>query len=200
MALLMLTLTASFVCGQVEIKPTDQQTTIKWVEVSEKNGIRKVESTETEYSTHNRHGPITYYQVPFTKGAFSLSWKQDLSQKIALVLETEDKGKSTHLFKVFINGTPAKKSFKSDVISFVTFNSIPGSPKKKVNGRSEKHHAAVGEWHKTCVTLSGNLATIRIDDKTFTVEDESLRDKVIKCGVRHKWGTLETKDVTIIKN
>ena len=193
-------LSGTLICGQVEITPTDQQTSIKWGKVSNKNGVRKVESTEAEYNTHNRHGPITYYHVPFAKGTFSLSWKHNMPQKIALVFETDDKGKPTHLFKVFVNGTPTKNSPKNDVISFVTYKNIPGSQKKKVNVTTEKHHAEVGQWHKTSVTLTDNLATIRIDEKTFTIKDDSLRNTVIKCGVRHKWGTLETKDVAIIKN
>jgi hypothetical protein len=44
------------------------------------------------------------------------------------------------------------------------------------------------------------VATIRVDDVTFTAEDDSLRNKVIKCGVGHIWGTLEMKNVTVIKD
>ena len=196
----MFLVTVPFLLGEIKIIPLDQQTSMKWGKLSEGNGIRKVESTEAEYNSHNRHGPITYYHVPFSKGTFSLSWKHNLTKKVVLVFETEVNGKPSHLFKVFINGTPAKNSTKSDVISFVTYKSIPGSKKKKVNVTTEKYHAEVGEWHETSVTLSDDLATIRIDDRSFTVKDESLRNKVIKCGINHKWGTLETKDVIIVKN
>ena len=66
---------------------------MKWGHVNEVNGVRKVVSTEAEYDSHNQHGPITFYEIPFTNGTFSLSWKRDLPQKINLVFETEENGK-----------------------------------------------------------------------------------------------------------
>ena len=183
-----------------EIKPADEQISMKWGNVSEDDGVRKVVSTEAEYNAHKKHGPITFYHVPFTSGTFSLAWKRDLPQKMNLVFETEDNGKPTHLFKVFINGTPSKDTAKTDVISFVTYKSTPGSSKKKAKVTTKKHHAKAREWHKTSVTFDDDVATIRVDDVTFTVEDDSLRNKVIKCGVGHIWGTLETKNVTVTKN
>ena len=183
-----------------EIKPTEEQTSIKWGNVSEEGGVRKVVSTEEEYHEHNTHGPITYYHVPFTDGTFAFSWKRDLPQKINLVFETEENGKPTHLFKVFINGRPTKDNATYDVISFVTYESISGSQKKKATVTTEKHHAEAGEWHNTSVTFADKVATIRVDGKTFTIEDDRLRNQVIKCGIGHIWGTLETKDVTVTKN
>ena len=123
---LILLASASFANAQ-EIIPAGEQISIKWGRVSEENGVRKVVSTEAEYNAHRKHGPITFYHVPFTNGTFSLSWKRDLPQKMNLVFETEDNGKPTHLFKVFINGTPNKDTAKTDVISFVTYESISGS-------------------------------------------------------------------------
>jgi len=183
-----------------EINPTGEQITIKWGNVSVEDGVRKVVSTEAEYHEHNTHGPITYYHVPFTDGTFSLSWKRDLPQKINLVFETEENGKPSHLFKVFINGRPTKDHTTNDVISFVTYASIPGSRKKKATVTTEKHHAEAGEWHTTSVTFADNVVTIRVNDETFTIEDDRLRNQVIKCGIGHIWGTLETKDVTVTKN
>ena len=196
---LILLVSAPFASAQ-EVKPAGEHITIKWGRVSEDNGVRKVVSTEAEYNSHKQHGPITYYHVPFTDGTFSLSWKRDIPKKINLVFETEENGKRTHLFKVFINGRPTKDHTTNDVISFVTYASIPGSKKKKATVKSEKFHAEAGEWHKTSVSFDGNVATIRVDDKTFTIEDDRLRNKVIQCGIGHIWGTLETKDVTFTKN
>ena len=105
----------SLFAGAQEVKPTGEQVSMKWGRVIENDGVRKVVSTEGEYNAHNRHGPITFYDVPFTNGTFSLSWKRDLSQKINLVFETEEDGKATHLFKVFVNGTPNKDHSKTDV-------------------------------------------------------------------------------------
>ncbi len=48
--------------------------------------------------------------------------------------------------------------------------------------------------------VCGQVTTIRVGDLTFTVKDDSLGNKVIKCGVGHIWGTLETKNVTVGKN
>ncbi len=183
-----------------ETTPTEEQTAIKWGNVSEENGVRKVVSTEAEYNSHKQHGPITCYHVPFTDCTFSFSWKRDLPQKINLVFETEENGKRTHLFKVFINGRPTKDNAINDVISFVTYESIPDSKKKKATVTTEKYHAEAGEWHTTSVNFDGSVATIRVDDKTFKIEDDRLRNKVIQCGVGHIWGTLETKDVTVTKN
>lgn len=183
-----------------EITPTGEQISMKWGSVSEENGVRKVVSTEAEYNAHKKHGPITFYHAPFTNGTFPLSWKRDSPQKMNLVFEAEENGKPVHLFKVFINGTPNKDTAKTEVISFVTYESISGSNKKKAKVTTKKHHAEAGKWHTTSVTFDDDVATIRIDDVTFTVEDDSLRNKVIKCGVSHIWGTLETKNVMVIKN
>ena len=183
-----------------EIKPTAEQLSIKWGRVREDDGARKVANTEAEYHAHNQHGPITFYHVPFTNGTFSLSWKRDLPQKMNLVFETEENGKATHLFKVFINGTPNKDNSKTNVISCVSYESIPESNKKKAKVTTKKYHAEAKKWHKTSVNFDDDVVTIRVDDVTFTVKDDSLRNRVIKCGVGHIWGTLETKNVTVIKN
>ena len=196
---LILLASASFAVAQ-EFTPAGEQVSMKWGTVSEDVGVRKVVSTEAEYNAHKKHGPKTFYHVPFTNGTFSLSWKRDSPQKMNLVFETEDNGKPSHLFKVFINGTPSKDTAKTDVISLVTYESISGSNKKKARVTTKKHHAQAGEWHKTSVTFDDDVATIRVDDVTFTVEDDSLRNKVMKCGVGHIWGTLETKNVTVIRN
>ena len=49
-------------------------------------------------------------------------------------------------------------------------------------------------------STEGPLPDKWTDDVTFTVEDDSLRKKVIKCGVGHIWETLETKNLTVTKN
>jgi hypothetical protein len=190
----------SLFAGAQEVKPTGEQVSMKWGRVNEDNGVRTVVSTEAEYNAHNRHGPITFYDIPFTNGVFSLSWKRDLPQKINLVFETEENGKPTHLFKVFVNGTPNKDHSKTDVVSLVTYESIVGSKKKKATVRTKKYHAEAGKWHTASVTFDDDTATIRIDEETYAVKDDRFRKEVIKCGVGHIWGTLETKNVIITKN
>lgn len=61
-------------------------------------------------------------------------------------------------------------------------------------------HAEAGKWHNTIVNFDDDVVTVRVDDVTLTVKDDSLRNKVIKCGVGHIWGTLETKILKVIKN
>lgn len=188
-----------FFADAEEVRPAGEQISMKWGHVNNDDGVRKVVSTEAEYNAHNRHGPITFYDVPFTNGIFSLSWKRDLSQKINLVFETEEDGKVTHLFKVFVNGTPNKDHSKTNVISLVTYGSIAGSKKKKATVRMEKYHAEAGKWHTASVAFDDNVATIRVDDETYLVKDDRFRKEVIKCGVGHIWGSLETKNVIITK-
>ena len=189
-----------FFADAEEVRPAGEQISMKWGHVNDDDGVRKVVSTEAEYNAHNRHGPITFYDVPFTNGIFSLSWKRDLSQKINLVFETEEDGKVTHLFKVFVNGTPNKDHSKTNVISLVTYGSIAGSKKKKAIVRMEKYHAEAGKWHTASVAFDDNVATIRVDDETYLVKDDRFRKEVIKCGVGHIWGSLETKNVIVTKN
>ncbi len=189
----------AFFADAREIHPVGEQISMKWGHVNEANGVRKVVSTEAEYDSHNQHGPITFYEIPFTNGTFSLSWKRDLPQKMNLVFETEENGKPTHLFKVFVNGTPNKDHVKTDRISLVTYANIAGSRKKKATVRTEKYHAEAGKWHTTSITFADDVATIRIDGETYTVRDDRFRKVVIKCGVGHIWGTLETKKVFINK-
>ena len=189
-----------FFADAEEVRPAGEQISMKWGHVNDDDGVRKVVSTEAEYNAHNRHGPITFYDVPFTDGIFSLSWKRDLSQKINLVFETEEDGKVTHLFKVFVNGTPNKDHSKTNVISLVTYGSIAGSKKKKATVRMEKYHAEAGKWHTASVAFDDNVATIRVDDETYLVKDDRFRKEVIKCGVGHIWGSLETKNVIVTKN
>ena len=189
-----------FFADAEEVRPAGEQISMKWGHVNNDDGVRKVVSTEAEYNAHNRHGPITFYDVPFTNGIFSLSWKRDLSQKINLVFETEEDGKVTHLFKVFVNGTPNKDHSKTNVISLVTYGSIAGSKKKKATVRTEKYHAEAGKWHTASVAFDDNVATICVDDETYLVKDDRFRKEVIKCGVGHIWGSLETKNVIVTKN
>ena len=189
-----------FFADAEEVRPAGEQISMKWGHVNDDDGVRKVVSTEAEYNAHNRHGPITFYDVPFTNGIFSLSWKRDLSQKINLVFETKEDGKVTHLFKVFVNGTPNKDHSKTNIISLVTYESVAGSKKKKAAVRTEKYHAEAGKWHTASVAFDDNVATIRVDDETFLVKDDRFRKEVIKCGVGHIWGSLETKNVIITKN
>ena len=184
----------------VEVNPAGGQISMKWGHVNEDDGVRKVLGTEAEYNAHNRHGPITFYDVPFTNGTFSLAWKRDLPQKINLVFETEEDGKATHLFKVFVNGTPNKDHSRTDVISLVTYESIAGSNKKKATVRTKEYHAEAGKWHTARVTFDNNVATIHVDDETYIVKDDRFRKEIMKCGVGHIWGTLETKNVVITKN
>ena len=190
----------AFFADAVEVNPVGEQVSMKWGRVNESHGVRKVLSTEVEYNAHNRHGPITFYEVPFDNGTFSLSWKRDLPQKINLVFEAEEDGKATHLFKVFVNGTPNKDHSKTNVISLVTYGSIAGSKKKKATVRMEKYHAEAGKWHTASVAFDDSVATIRVDDETYLVKDDIFRKEVIKCGVGHIWGSLETKNVIITKN
>ena len=200
MILFFIALMTLSVTSAQEIKPEGEQVRIKWGRVSEENGIRKVVSTQEEYQAHNQHGPITYYHVPFTNGTFSLLWKRDLPKKINLVFQTEENGQPVHLFKVFINGTPTKNYEKTDVVSLVIYSPIPGSKKKKAKVTTKKYHAEAENWHKTSVTFKDSVATVRINDQTFSIEDERFRKKIARCGVGHIWGTLETKNVTIKKN
>ena len=99
--------------------------------MNEVNGVRKVVSTKADYNSHNQHGPITLYEIPFTNGTYSFSWKRDLPQKMNLIFETKENGKPTHLFKVFVNGTPNKDHSKTDRISFVTYEDIAVSLTKE---------------------------------------------------------------------
>jgi len=188
-----------FFADAEEVRPAGEQISMKWGHVNDDDGVRKVVSTEAEYNAHNRHGPITFYDVPFTDGIFSLSWKRALPQKINLVFETEEDGKVTHLFKVFVNGTPNKDHSKTNIISLVTYESVAGSEKKKATVRTEKYHAEAGKWHTASVAFDDNVATIRVDDETYLVKDDRFRKEVIKCGVGHIWGSLETKNVIITK-
>ncbi len=189
----------AFFANAQDVRPVGEQISMKWGHVHEANGVRKVVSTEAEYDSHNQHGPITFYEIPFTNGTFSLFWKRDLPQKMNLVFETQENGKPTHLLKVFVNGAPNKDHSKTDRISLVTYQDIAGSEKKKAIVRTEKYHAEAGRWHATSVTFDDDVATIRIDKKTYTIRDDRFRKVVVKCGVGHIWGTLETKEVFINK-
>ncbi|MDG2222312.1 MAG: hypothetical protein P8L85_13095 [Rubripirellula sp.] len=94
-----------------------------------------------------------------------------MPQKMNLFFETEENGKPAHPFKVFINGTPNKGTAKTNVISCVTYERTPGSSKKKAKVTTEEYHAEAGQWHKTSVAFDDDVATIRVDDVPFTVED-----------------------------
>jgi len=123
-------------------KPAKAQTTLKRGTATIKNGIRTVIRTEAEYQIKN-HSIVTYYEVPFHDGTFSLSWNLDREQKIALVFNGKPDGTATHLFKVFINGHPTKRHL-TDVVSLVTYD---GSTKKKKKAQitTKNFHAVAGK-------------------------------------------------------
>lgn len=175
------------------IVPNADQTTLLRGTARVSDGIRAV-TGETDATGH---GPITYYNVPFDEGTFSLFWKVEKEQSVAFIFDGKRNGKATHVLKVYVNGGPSKRS-NENTLTLVTYD---GSTKQKKKAKvvTHKHHADAGQWHEISVTFKGNQATVVVDRKTFTATSERLRESVEKCGVGHSLETLLTKDVKIDK-
>ena len=176
-----------------EIIPSVEQTTLLRGTVELSDTVRAV-TGETDATGH---GPITYYNVPFNEGTFSLSWKVEKEQSVAFVFDGKRNGKATHVLKVYVNGGPSKRS-NENTLTLVTYDGSTRQ-KKKAKVVTNEHHADAGQWHDIIVTFQGNQATVVVDRKTFTVTSERFRESVEKCGVGHSLGTLHTKDVKIDK-
>ena len=176
-----------------EIIPDTDQTTLLRGTARVSDGIRAV-TGETDATGH---GPITYYNVPFDEGTFSLSWKVEKEQSVAFVFDGKRNGKATHVLKVYVNGGPSKRS-NENTLTLVTYDGSTRQ-KKKAKVVRHKHHADAGQWHEISVAFKGNQATVVVDWKTFTVTSERFRAPVEKCGVGHSLDTLQTKDVKIDK-
>jgi hypothetical protein len=176
-----------------EIVPNADQTTLLRGTARVSDGVRAV-TGETDTTGH---GPITYYNVPFDEGTFSLSWKVEKEQSVAFVFDGKRNGKATHVLKVYVNGGPSKRS-NENTLTLVTYDGSTRD-KKKAKVVTHKHHADAGQWHEISVTFKGNQATVVVDRKTFTVTSERLRESVEKCGIGHSQETLHTKDVKIDK-
>ena len=177
-----------------EIIPSAEQATVLRGTAEVNDGIRAV----TGGTDDTGHGPITYYHVPFQGGTFSLAWKVDKEQKVLFVFDGKANGKATHALKVYVNGAPSKRS-NEDTLTLVTYD---GSTREKKNAKlvRHKHHADARKWHEISVTFQGNLATVVVDRKTFTVTSERFRESIEKCGIGHFSETLQTKDVKIDKS
>lgn len=155
------------------------------------NGIRSV----TGERDATGHGPITYYQVPFQEGAFSLSWKVEGEQRVVLVFDGKANGKATHALKVYFNGGPTKNSTAND-LTLITYD---GSTKEKKKAKIIKrdYHADAGKWHEISVAFEDNEATVVVGRETVTVMSDRFLEPIERCGIGHFTGTLQTRDVKI---
>jgi len=176
-----------------DIIPGAEQTTLLRGTAEVNDGIRSV-TGETDATGH---GPITYYNVPFDEGTFSLSWTVKKEQSVAFVFDGKRNGKATHVLKVYVNGGPSRRC-NENTLTLVTYDGSTRQ-KKKAKVVTHKHHADAGKWHEISVTFKGNQATIVADRKTFMVTSARLRESIEKCGIGHSLGTLQTKDVKIDK-
>lgn len=176
-----------------EIVPVDSQTILLRGSAEIKNGMRLV--TGDKNSKDKIHGPMTYYTVPYTDGTFSLSWKVEEKQKIMFVFDEKGRKKLAHCLKVVVNGSIGKKSGEND-LTFITYD---GSTIEKKKAKIVKHeyHAAEGQWHTFSITFEGNKATVTINDKIFIISSEKFRKQIVKSGIGHYVGTLQTKDVKV---
>jgi hypothetical protein len=176
-----------------EIIPDTGQTTLLRGTARVSDGIRAV-TGETDATGH---GPITYYNVPFDEGTFSLSWKVEKEQSVAFVFDGKRNGKATHVLKVYVNGGPSKRS-NENTLTLVTYDGSTRQ-KKKAKVVTHRHHADAGQWHEISVTFIGNQATVVVDRKIFTVTSERLRESIEKCSIGHSLETLQTKGLKIDK-
>lgn len=192
-ALVILVFATSF-AEATDIIPTEAQTKVLRGVASQQNGIRHVQGSKGN-APDDKHGPMTYYSVPFRGGTFSLAWKVDAEQTVVLVFDSKPNGKATHALKVFINGAPGKIDH-SDSLTLITYDGST-TQKKKAKITRHKYHVDAGQWHTASVTFSSNEATVTIDGKTFTTTSERFRDPIEKCGVMHQVGTLQTKNIKI---
>ena len=76
-----------------KIIPSADQTTVLRGICLTSDGIRAV----TGETAATGHGPITYYNVSFDEGTFSLSWKVEKEQSVAFIFDGKRNGKSTHV-------------------------------------------------------------------------------------------------------
>ena len=185
-------MTASLVQAE-EVVPSEEQTKLMRGTAEVRDGIRAVRG-ETDATGHD---PITYDNIPFDDGTFSLSWKVDVEQHVVFVFDGKANGKATHAMKVFVNGAPGG-SERDDVLTLVSYDGSTKQKKKAIMAK-HKHHADAGQWHKTIVTFENNQATLVLDNKTFTATSGRFCEPLEKCGVIHMTGMLQTKNLKILK-
>lgn len=176
-----------------EIIPTEDQTTLLRGTLEQSEEIRIV-SGEPDATGH---GPITYYQVPFTEGTFSASWKVEVDQAVVFVFDCPTRGKASHLLKVYVNGGPGGKN-RNDTLTLITYDGSDAATKKATVVR-EEHHAKPGEWHDLTVSFTGGTATITLDGKEFVATSARFSEGINKVGIGHFTGQLFTQDVTFEK-
>ncbi len=176
-----------------EIIPSEAQTTLLRGTLEQSEDIRIV-SGEPDSTGH---GPITYYRVPFTEGAFSATWKVEVDQAVLFVFDGPTRGKASHLLKVYVNGGPGGKN-RNDVLTLITYDGST-TAKKNASVVREEYHATPGEWHDISVSFSGNTATVIIDGKEFVATSARFSEGIEKTGVGHFTGSLLTKEVKITK-
>lgn len=176
------------------IYPSKDQTKILRGEATVENGLRLV----TGGTDHTGHGPITYYNVPFHEGSFSLSWKLDQEQKTLFVFDTNKNDMQRHILKVYVNGSNNKKETSADTLTLITYD---GSTASKKNARITKHkfHAPIGQWNDIKVTFNNREAIVTINDSTFKVQSDRFEEGIENCGIGHFTNRLFTKDVSILK-
>lgn len=189
-----MSITAVSLTHATDIIPAESQTKLLRGVASHHHGIRYVEAAQ-DNQADDKHGPITYYSVPFHEGTFSLKWKVEIEQTVVFVFDSKNNGKATHVLKVFVNGGVGKGNH-SKSLTLVTYD---GSTTQKKKAKITKHdyHVDAGQWHTASVAFNGNKANVTINDQTFTTTSERLREPIEKCGVMHHKGILKTQTVKI---
>lgn len=140
---------------------------------------------------------FSVYRIPFKDGSISFTWKVDHEQPIPLILDGPPNGKGTHNLLMRFNGGHAKDN-RMDRLSITTFD---GSTKerKRFQNHSFDHHAKPGQWHRTTITIEENKVTVVINEKNFMVTSEKLRTGTRRFCIGHKIGSLQIKDLKLIK-
>jgi hypothetical protein len=164
------------------VKPTSAQRRILRGEMTEVEGILNVTGSQASFSKHQNHGPITFYDVPFTDGTFSIEWNHELAQTVTCVFDTEIDGKREHVMKL---------RFESETLWCISYS----------GGKAQitKHPFVTkpNVWHNTQVQFKGQTVSVIIDGQTFEYTAPTLSQRKITSGITHGWGTLSIKNTLI---
>jgi hypothetical protein len=137
------------------------------------------------YKKHANHGPILFYDLPYSDATICFSYLADAAVKNVVFTCN---GEAGHVFRLVMGSTGT------------SVRAFPGDSKdhKSIALAQEKTlPLKADEWVRACITLRGTKATVKIGDAEKTYEHASLAQTKTNLSVGFAFGTLSVKEVLV---
>jgi hypothetical protein len=136
------------------------------------------------YAKFKNHGPILFYDVPFTDSVMQFRFKPDAAVKSVVFTANAEKG---HVFRFVANAKGTSlRAFKADHSSVMLASDGPA--------------LKPGEWTDVEVSLKGTEAIVKIGSSyTKAITHPDLAQAKTNFSIGYSFGTLSVQSVSLQK-